>query len=182
MEHGLVPPEDETANISSTNTPAPDTQEPFSYPYQRLELGFGLAALAFGLSLTFFPMGNHQLPLGVLLKWLGVALLVQGLIRDSVLLLFHRRQMNPKQGRRGMLICIESTLGVGLIGLYFLLNAGEGQPFLNLGTRELILLFSLTWLFGYFSRDWVLELRKDPNHLNLVFGLPKSKNETSSTQ
>ena len=182
MEHGLAPPEDETANTSPTNTPAPDYQAPFSYPYQKLELGFGLAALAFGVSLTFFSTGNHQLSLGVLLKWLGVALLVQGLMRDTVLLLFHRRQMNPKQGRRGMLICIESTLGVGLIGFYFLLNAAEGQLLLNLGTRELILLFSLTWLFGYFSRDWVLELRKDPNHLNLVFGLPKPKNRPPSTQ
>ena len=143
--------------------------------YQKCELGVGLAGLIVGLATLFFTSAQ---PLVIaperLLKWLGVALLGQGLIRDIVLLLT-RSGKKQAGGVRKLLICLESTLGAGLIALAFGLGFLDPQQQFFLTPAWLMLVFAALWLFGFSTRDVVLEMRRDPNHINLLVGIPGRK-------
>jgi len=110
-----------------------------------------------------------------LFRWIGVALLGRGLLRDLVILTFYRKSLLPPETKRGFWLCLESSLGLCLIGLYFLIDVLGGHLAANFQIRHLLLLFAITWLFGYVTRDLVLELQRDPNHLNLVFGFSPKK-------
>ena len=139
--------------------------------YQKLELGIGLAGLTAGIAALFLSASPAvTVPPERLLKWLGIALLGQGLIRDIVLLLTGSGEKT--EGKRKLLICLESTLGAGLIALAYLLAYLEAQQQFALRPGWLILLFASLWLFGFATRDYVLEMRKDPNHINLLVGFP----------
>ncbi len=138
--------------------------------YQNLELGLGMAALAGAGLMWFFPARQLGVEAGDFLRYAGLALLLQGLVRDVVLLVFHRRRLAATDDapRAGAWICLESTLGLGLIALSALCAAFDVRGTLVLSTRVLALLGALWWLFGYATRDYLIELRKETDHLNLL--------------
>jgi len=140
--------------------------------YQKIELGIALAGLLGGAGMLIFAPGPVlTIAPDRLMKWLGVALLGQGLIRDVVLLL-SRGRGKAAGGEKKFLICLESTLGAGLVACSFLLAYLDPRQQFALSQAWLVLLFSALWLFGFATRDLVLEMRRDPNHLNLLVGFP----------
>lgn len=138
--------------------------------YQSLELTIGLGALAGAGLAWFFPARNVGVEPVDFLRYAGLALLLQGFVRDVVLLAFYRKELAATDGapRAGAWICFESTLGLGLIALSALFAVFDVRGALLLSTRCLALLAALWWLFGYATRDYVIELRKETNHLNLL--------------
>jgi len=140
--------------------------------YHRIEIAIGLLGLLLTVVPGVFPADGIEMTWASLFRWVGVALLGQGLVRDLVMIGFYRNRLKGGGKKRGLLICLESTLGVGLIGLYFLVEALGGDKSAVFSPRWLVLIFSCVWLFGFATRDLVLEMRRDPNHLNLIFGWP----------
>lgn len=148
--------------------------------YQSFELMIGLGALAAAGLAWFFPIRPVGIEPGNFLRYGGLALLLQGLVRDVVLLVFYRETLRATDDapRSGAWICLESTLGLGLIALSALFALFEVHGVMMLSTRSLALLGALWWLFGYATRDYILELRKETNHLNLLVSLrPPAKPE-----
>lgn len=139
--------------------------------YGTFELGFAGLGLVLAAGLAMIPAPVYSLSVADLLRWAGVALLLQGFVRDVFILLARRRKQGPGGGRRGLWICVESTLGLVLIGQGLLLNALSVGGFVSLPPGVWVLGLSVWWLFGYATQDLVLELRRDPDHLNLLIGL-----------
>jgi hypothetical protein len=145
--------------------------------YQSFELTIGFGALAGAGLAWFFPVRNIAVEPGDFLRYAGLALLLQGLARDVVLLVFYREKLAAADDapRAGAWICLESTLGLGLVALSALFAVFDVRGTMLLSTRVLALLGALWWLFGYATRDYILELRKETNHLNLLVSLRPGK-------
>lgn len=145
--------------------------------YDKFELGVGAAGLAAAaVAWVAFP-APFSLSVPDLFRWSGVALLLQGFVRDLGILARRRAgAVSPHKGppKRGWWICFESTLGLFLIGQSLLLLAlGTGTAVqVVLPAAAWVALLSLWWFFGYATRELVLELRRDPDHLNLLIGRP----------
>lgn len=138
--------------------------------YHRIELTVGVAmVLVSPLAGRFLP-SVIDIHVADVFRWSGILILGQSLVRDVVLLVFYRDLIQGKPVHGGLLICLESTLGAGLIGVYLALYLMGAEGWIHLDARLATLITGLIWLFGYFSRDVVLEMRRDPNHLNLVLG------------
>ncbi|MCB1042311.1 MAG: hypothetical protein KDC35_05215 [Acidobacteria bacterium] len=137
--------------------------------YHRIELGLGLLMLLASPFGSYLGAG-HSWPITDVFRWSGVLILAQGLLRDVVLLVFYRHLIVAERAPSGFLICVESTVGAGLIGVYLLLFGMGAQGDITISNSVLLAVSGCLWLFGYFTRDFVLEMRKEENHLNLVLG------------
>lgn len=166
--------------------------------YHKMEFGVGvLGLMSTPFFFTKYPE-LYTVSLAEVFKWSGILLLGQGLIRDLVLVIFYRHLLqhkkqtsssvvipndsnatgneqktadpSPNPQKKGLWLCLESTLGVLLIAIYFLQDLSKSQVIFHWATGYWILAISLWWLFGYFTREFVLELKRDPNHLNLIIG------------
>lgn len=151
--------------------------------YHRIEQIIG------GLLLVSIPL----LFLGDRLQWSlasirmfqfsGILLLAQGLARDLVLLTFYRhRLLRQSEAKKGPWICVESTIGAGLIAMYLLLDFMGVTGTTTLSAPMGATLAAGIWWFGFLTRDHILELKKEPNHLNLVFGFRSAPPSTNDTQ
>ncbi|MEK7486632.1 MAG: hypothetical protein AABZ60_20105 [Planctomycetota bacterium] len=164
--------------------------------YDKVEVVVGILGL---LSVPFlFWKTPETLELNIedIFKWSGILLLGQGFIRDIILLTFYRERLKQKSGesknplqvglahennaemlkqkngesKKGLWICVESTLGVLLVLLYFLLLGAEAELKVKFPLGVWALGISCFWIFGYVTREFILELKRDPNHLNLIVG------------
>lgn len=141
--------------------------------YDRIEVGVGLLGL---LSVPFiFWKTQHLVEVNVedVFKWSGILLLGQGLLRDIVLLTFYRELLKQKNGenKKGLWICVESTLGALFVLIYLLLLGAGAELKFEFSPGVWVLGIVCCWLFGYATREFILELKRDPNHLNLVVGI-----------
>lgn len=146
--------------------------------YDRLELTLGAAGLVGAAVIAAGSPLVHTQELTNLLLLSAVLLLLQGFLRD-LYLLRSGRWSRHSGGRRGWFLCMESTLGLFLLGQAALLSAIRADVSVQLPVSGWMLLLSLWWLFGYSIRDFVLELRRDPNHFNLLIGRPEPPHDTS---
>ena len=147
--------------------------------YDRMEIGVG--ALGLGAAALWAVTGSAgvdvgSVPLAEVFRWSGVVLLLQGFARDVAILVRRRlgRGAPGAEGppKRGWWICLESTLGLVLLGQALLLGAlgaGEAAP-IALPWAGWLALLAAWWLFGYATREVVMEVRRDPDHLNLLVG------------
>ena len=140
--------------------------------YDRFEVTMAALGLAAAGALAVAGGARPSLSLPDLMRWAGVMLLVQGFFRDVVILVRRRRETPDENARRGFLICVESTLGLALIALSWLLAWGGADRVVTLPLAGWTLLAAAWWAFGYATRELVLELRRDPDHLNLLIGRP----------
>ncbi|CAN5185967.1 hypothetical protein BH23GEM4_BH23GEM4_23470 [soil metagenome] len=140
-------------------------------PYDKLEIGVCAGGLAAAAVAALALPGGRALSVGELLRIAGVMLLLQGFARD-VMILLRRRDFPGGETRQRMLICVESTVGLLLIAESLLLAWTGGGRMVSLPAAGWLLLASGWWLFGWATRELVLELRRDPDHLNLLVGLP----------
>jgi len=140
--------------------------------YDRFELVTGIAAVLGAAVLWMLPAGRQ--PGAVLVadvfRWGGVILLVQGFFRDIHILLT-RRRAGRDESRVGLWICVESTLGLLLIAQGIGLLLLDVPNVVRLPLAAWVLALAAWWLFGYATRDLVLELRRDPDHLSLLVGI-----------
>lgn len=137
--------------------------------YDKLEVGICVSGLLAALVATLTLRGGYAVSVGELLRIAGVMLLLQGFARDVVILLRQRRHgAAAGETRRGLLICVESTVGLLLIGESLLLAWTGDAQWVSLPPAGWLLLASGWWCFGYATRELVLELRRDPDHLNLL--------------
>ncbi|HET6763905.1 MAG TPA: hypothetical protein VFH27_09535 [Longimicrobiaceae bacterium] len=140
--------------------------------YDRFEVVTGVGAVLVSAVLWMLPAGRHvgAVLLADVFRWGGVILLVQGFFRDIHILLT-RRRAGRDEARVGLWICVESTLGLLLIaqgiGLFLL----EVPTLVRLPVAAWCLGLAAWWLFGYATRDLILELRRDPDHLSLLVGI-----------
>lgn len=139
--------------------------------YDTFELGIAALGFAAAAMLAAIPTPVYTLSTAELFRWFGVALLAQGFVRD-VHILLTRRRADPGAEKRGLWICVESTLGLFLIGQGLLLDALGAGGSLRLPPAVWVAMAAAWWLFGYTTRELVLELRRDPDHLNLLVGFP----------
>jgi hypothetical protein len=140
--------------------------------YERFEVAVAALGLAAAAAVAFASTARPSMGLPDVLRWAGVLLLVQGFFRDIVILARRRREPPGAEARRGWLICVESTLGLVLIALSGLLIWGGADRVVSLPLAGWTLLAAAWWAFGYAMREMVLELRRDPDHLNLLIGRP----------
>jgi hypothetical protein len=140
--------------------------------YDRFEVGVAALGLVAAAGLALAGGARPSVGLPDVLRWAGVLLLVQGLFRDVTILVRRRREPADPHARRGWLICVESTLGLALIALAWLMAWGGADRAVTLPLAGWTLLAALWWAFGYATRELVLELRRDPDHLNLLIGRP----------
>ncbi len=122
-------------------------------------------------------MTAHAVWIPDLFKWAGAALLMQSLLRDLYLVstqeLFPRKPAAPP--RAGSWICLESGLGIALLLVYALLASLGTAGEVRMTTARATALLSAWWLFGYAIKDLVLELRREPDHLNLIVAFSRPK-------
>ncbi len=138
--------------------------------YHRLELGLGIALVVLSPFSYLIYADSIEIHVADVFRWSGILILTQGLIRDIILLVFYRKLLQQTSISAGILICLESTVGAGLIIVYIMLYLMGAEGFINVGSRLLICLAGLIWIFGYATRDVVLIMKRDPNHLNLALG------------
>jgi len=110
-----------------------------------------------------------------LFKWAGLMLMIQGFIRDLVLLSQGCGCARGDGTRKALALCMESTIGMALILTYALLLFLGARGEVRLSAAAAVLLGSAWWIFGYLTRDLVLELKSEKDHLNLLVGLPGRK-------
>ncbi|MDB4950632.1 MAG: hypothetical protein JWM27_3281 [Gemmatimonadetes bacterium] len=141
--------------------------------YDRFEVGVAVAGALAAAGLAVAAPGRLVVGMPDLLRWGGVFLLVQGFFRDVVILVRRRREARNPAMPSGFLICVESTLGLVLIGVAWLLAWAGGDRALALPPAAWLALAAAWWAFGYATREMVLELRRDPDHMNLLIGRPR---------
>jgi hypothetical protein len=140
--------------------------------YDRFEVTVALLGVAAATVAALTTAERPAMGLPEVLRWAGVLLLVQGFFRDVVILARRRKEVPDPEARRGWLICVESTLGLVLIALSGLMVWGGADRVVTLPLAGWMLLAAAWWAFGYATREMVLELRRDPDHLNLLIGRP----------
>ncbi len=140
--------------------------------YDRLEIGVGTAGILVAALLSATVPGSRAVAWMDVFRWSGALLLAQGFLRDVVILLRRRRGDTAEEGpeKRGWWICVESTVGLLLIGQAGLLVLAGGSGALRLPLGGWAFLLSMWWLFGYATRELVLKLKRDPDHVNLLIG------------
>jgi hypothetical protein len=139
--------------------------------YNRLELALGAAGLLTAAAVLAVDPSGRDVPVPELFRYAGVLLLAQSFVRDVYLLTSRRAEPRSEgAGTQGWFICVESVLGLALVGQGLFLSALEVRTTLSLPVGAWGLGVSLWWLVGYAIRELVFELRRDPDHLNLLVG------------
>ncbi len=140
--------------------------------YTRSEIGIGIGLLAAGGVMT--GIGGPSITMGVtdVYRWLGVTLLGQGLLRDLAILATVRRR-GAACACRSTALCLESLLGLALVGVHLSLLALGATGAVTLGTGLVLLVAGGWWLLGTMLKDVVLEARREPDHLAVVIGFSR---------
>lgn len=134
-------------------------------PYTRLEPFLALPVAAAAALLL-----PESLPASAVFRNAGVVMLLQSLARDVYLLASGRAAAAGGTPRRGWFVCVESVLGLGLVMQGLLLWALGTQARIALPPAAWALTALMWWVIGYAVRDVVFEVRRDPDHLNLLIG------------
>jgi hypothetical protein len=138
-------------------------------PYQRLEPA--LAPLV-GVAVLLAARGPLTLSVSRICVLAGLLTLLQSLVRDVYLLATRRGA--PRDGaRQGWFLCVESALGLALVLQGLFLGAVGATATLSLASLAWAAAAALWWLVGYAVREVVFEVRRDPNHMNLLIGPPQ---------
>ena len=141
--------------------------------FERVELGLILLA---GISVAIF---SDYLPTTLIfarvLLYASALLLLQSLIRDVLLLLLHT-STKDQSSTEASCICMESVLGMAGVVIGLLLLGISEYPALMLTAWHWVILVLVVLILGFLCKDLVLELRplrirRDKNHLNIVFQL-----------
>ena len=142
-----------------------------------------LACIVFvSLFLLFWPilLESHQ-SLGHMLLLLSATLLLQGLIRDLIILRnarktgFIRSTEQKNETLPVQLICLESSIGLVGVILGAVLLFSPINTIIQLPERAWSLIMSFVLLLGFLIKDYVIGLNpwrieKDKDHLNIVVG------------
>jgi hypothetical protein len=137
-------------------------------PYRRLEPA--LAPLV-GVAVLIGAPGPHSLTVGRVCVLAGLLTLLQSLVRDLYVLA--TRRAAPRDGaRQGWFLCVESALGLALVLQGLFLGYTGATAVVSLGAVVWAVAAALWWLVGYAVREVVFEVRRDPNHMNLLIGPP----------
>lgn len=137
--------------------------------YTRAEIAIGFALLAGAGLAAASAAAPVNLGVADVYRWLGVALLGQGLLRDIAILATVRRR-GAVCACRATALCLESLLGLGLIAVYLSLLGLRATGSLTLGLGPLLTVAGAWWLLGTALKDVVLEARREADHLNVVVG------------
>lgn len=100
----------------------------------------------------------------------GILILLQSLVRDVYLLASGRAAARGGTPRRGWFLCVESALGLALVAQGLLLWALGTEARVALPPAGWGVAAALWWCVGYAVREVVCEVRRDPDHLNLLIG------------
>lgn len=102
----------------------------------------------------------------------GLILLIYGLVRDLLLIWGHHKEGSTdgegEEKQKMAVICLESTLGGGLVALGLLLQILQWTPVVQIPWSAILLAGGLIVAFGHATRDWVLIVAKVANHRNLI--------------
>jgi len=161
----------------------------------RLEPGLGLFAIIIGVAV---PLPGLTLGIGAMFNAAGIQLLAQGLGRD--LWILARRRLAPNCGeacvvgksvgwwrrllgraapsqpvptapaKSAPVLCLESALGAGLIAIGLLLMGAGATATVTTSPGAVIAVAGLWWLAGWALRDFVFELKRAPDHINVAVG------------
>jgi hypothetical protein len=162
----------------------------------RLEPRLGIVAMAVGaVMLVAVPLPALTVGIGTIFNAAGIQLLGQGLCRD--LWILGTRRAAPAcgdacavgkslslwrrlLGRAAMpaaapvksapILCLESALGAGLIGIGLLLMASGATAALTLPQGVALAVAGGWWMLGWALRDVVFELKRAPDHINVAVG------------
>lgn len=121
----------------------------------------------------------NKIGLGRLLFGASALLLLQSLIRDLWLLLRSRGTDTLESQKKVRCMCVESTVGVvGILIGSMLLALGKNQVVEMNGSLWAILIVTVLGI-GFGVKDYVLEwnpwrIRRDKNHMNIIFTWKKS--------
>ena len=138
----------------------------------------GLIPLLGGLAWWAAPMLPRPISVGTALVWASALGLLQGLVRDLWLLARARHTARAKVKRQARCMCVESTVGVtGIVAGLVLLGAGSHRTW-GPGRWDWSLAVMVILGVGFTLKDYVFEwspfrLRRDKDHLNLVFSWKK---------
>lgn len=140
--------------------------------YDRFEITLFAGGLLASAAALVLPPARIALGVVDLFRWGGVLLLVQGLFRDLYLL--RARTARAETSRVGLWLCVESGVGLLLLAQSFAFAALGVMQQVALPLAAWTLVVCLWWGFGYATRDLVMELKRDPDHLNLWLGIPRA--------
>ena len=141
---------------------------------RREHVELGMIAASVGLVGVFSPWLPARLKFGQALTLACLTWLLQGGVRDAWILYQLKRRPSTAPKRRLACMCLESS--AGLTGLM----AGIGLSLFNLGgdlrftTTRWVLLAGAVFALGFLLKDYVISwrplgLRRDPDHLSIVF-------------
>jgi hypothetical protein len=134
----------------------------------RAEIALGLLVGASAVVAALSVPVTVAVPLPDLFRWSGILILAQGLARDLCLLALRRAR--PQAVRRLACLCVESTLGVGLLGLCLLLSLLGGGGQVHCPLWGVLAAAAGIWSAGFLTRDLVLQIHRDPDHLAILIG------------
>jgi len=139
-----------------------------------LRIGEVAAGIAWWLSAGWCAVTHGpvwMLSISDLFRGAGVLLLAQGLARDLVILAIQamgRRRSAHAGPRRMLCLCVESTVGSALIVICIVLAALGMHERVGLSATVVLGGCAALWSFGYLSRDLVLQVHREPDHLMII--------------
>jgi hypothetical protein len=175
----------------------------------RLEPRLGLFAIIIGgAALLAVPLPGLTLGIGAIFNAAGIQLLAQGLGRD--LWILARRRLAPTCGeacvvgksvglwrrllgraasetvptapaKSAPVLCLESGLGAGLIAIGLLLMGAGATATVTTSPGAVVAVAGLWWLAGWALRDFVFELKRAPDHINVAVGFGGEKTGGNTT-
>lgn len=139
---------------------------------ERIEIG--LIAFAIPVFAYFSDRMPTKIELGQLFVFSALTLLLQGLVRDLHILYQHKRSAANAPQRKMRCMCVESTLGLGVICLGIVFSLFFQDWSVELSALAWVLLWGSVLVFGFLAKDWIItwrpfSLRKEKDHENIIF-------------
>ncbi len=121
-----------------------------------------------GVAIWSQGLGQVTYPAAAYIWAAGLVLLLYGFVRDLYLLRQCRCEEAEQQGVQSSMICVESLVGLVVVGEGLLLHWLEWTPRLQAPVGLLLCVAAVVMAFGHLTRDWVLILATVPNHHNIL--------------
>ena len=133
----------------------------------------GLIALATGIAILFQRHLPDQMESGYFILALGLLFLFQTLLRD-LWLLFRQSKIPRSSMKAVQCMCLESGIGFLPVIISAVLIAGGFSRKLSIAPLIWLIAIPATLLFGFWLKDYVYEwkpfrIRRDPDHVNMLF-------------